>query len=288
MTAITVPAVLPERRGHTAARRRSLRPGVVLGLAFIGLLAVAAAAPGLLTAHDPLEISSAGAFVPPGAEHLLGTDQSGRDTLARMVYGARSSLVMGLGATAIAVTLGSAIGLLAGLANRYVEGAVMRLIDVALSIPDLLLALVVITLLGTGTVNALFAVAFASVPYYARMIRAQTHVVRSAAYVEAATALGLRRSAVIRRHILPNAFKPLVVLATIGVGNAIGAGASLSFLGLGTKPPAPEWGNMLSLGIQYISNDPFMVIVPGVAITLTVLSVTVVGRDLRRRTEGRS
>ncbi|MEV0459377.1 ABC transporter permease [Catellatospora methionotrophica] len=288
MTAITVPAVLPERRGHTAARRRTLRPGVVLGLAFLGLLAVAAVAPGLLTAHDPLEISSAGAFVPPGAEHLLGTDQSGRDTLARMVYGARSSLVMGLGATAIAVTLGSTIGLLAGLANRYVEGAVMRLIDVALSIPDLLLALVVITLLGTGTVNALFAVAFASVPYYARMIRAQTHVVRGAAYVEAATALGLRRSAVVRRHILPNAFKPLVVLATIGVGNAIGAGASLSFLGLGTKPPAPEWGNMLSLGIQYISNDPFMVIVPGVAITLTVLSVTVVGRDLRRRTEGRS
>lgn len=288
MTAITVPAVLPERRGHAGARRRSFRPGVALGLAFLGLLTVAAVAPGLLTSHDPLEISTAGAFVPPGAEHLLGTDQSGRDVLARMVYGARSSLVMGLGATAIAVALGSAIGLLAGLANRYVEGAVMRLIDVALSIPDLLLALVVITLLGTGTVNALFAVAFASVPYYARMIRAQTHVVRDATYVEAATALGLRRSTVIRRHILPNAFKPLVVLATIGVGNAIGAGASLSFLGLGTKPPAPEWGNMLSLGIQYISNDPSMVIVPGLAITLTVLSVTVVGRDLRRRTEGRS
>ncbi|GIF95959.1 ABC transporter permease [Catellatospora citrea] len=288
MTAITVPAVLPERREHAATRRRAFRPGVALGLAFLGLLAVAAVTPGLLTSHDPLEISTAGAFVPPGADHLLGTDQSGRDTLARMVYGARSSLLMGLGATAIAVALGSAIGLLAGLANRYVEGAVMRLIDVALSIPDLLLALVVITLLGTGTVNALFAVAFASVPYYARMIRAQTHVVRAATYVEAATALGLRRSAVIRRHVLPNAFKPLVVLATIGVGNAIGAGASLSFLGLGTKPPAPEWGNMLSLGIQYISNDPFMVIVPGLAITLTVLSVTVVGRDLRRRTEGRS
>lgn len=289
MTAITVPNILSGPGGYRAVwRRRTFRPGVALGVAYLGLLALAAVAPGVLTSHDPLEISGAGAFLPPSAEHLLGTDQSGRDVLARLIYGARSSLVMGLGATGIAVAVGSAVGLLAGLANRYVEGAVMRLIDVTLSIPDLLMALVVITLLGTGTVNALFAVAFASVPYYARMIRAQTHVVRNTTYIEAATALGLRRWTVIRRHILPNAFKPLIALATIGIGNAIGAGASLSFLGLGTKPPAPEWGNMLSLGIQYISNDWLTVAIPGLAITLTVLSVTVVGRDLRRRTEGRS
>ncbi|MEV6521357.1 ABC transporter permease [Longispora sp. NPDC051575] len=284
MTALslTVPRVSARLRGWR------VRPGLVLGVAFLVLLVIAAIAPALLTSHDPLEISTDGAFLPPGGDHLLGTDQSGRDILARMVHGARSSLVMGLGATAIGVTVGAAVGLLAGLANRFVEGALMRLVDVTLSVPDLLMALVVIALLGTGTVNALFAVAFASIPYYARMLRAQTHVVRRATYVEAATALGLPRWTVIRRHVLPNAFKPLIVLATIGIGNAIGAGASLSFLGLGTKPPAPEWGNMLSLGIQYISNDWTMVAIPGLAITLTVLSVTVVGRDLKRRSEGRA
>ncbi|MBB5868228.1 peptide/nickel transport system permease protein [Allocatelliglobosispora scoriae] len=286
MTVLTARRSLPALALPT--RRWRFRPGLILGVGYLVLLVVAAIAPGLLTSHDPLEISTAGAFVPPSGEHLLGTDQSGRDILARMIYGARSSLIMGLGATAIGVTVGSVVGLIAGLANRFVEGTIMRLIDVTLSIPDLLMALVVVTLLGTGTVNALFAVAFASIPYYARLLRAQAHVVRRSTYVEAATALGLRRWTVIRRHVLPNAFKPLIGLATIGIGNAIGAGASLSFLGLGTKPPAPEWGNMLSLGIQYISNDWLMVAIPGLAITLTVLAVTVVGRDLKRRSEGRA
>ncbi len=264
-----------------------IRPAVALSAVFVGLIVVAAIVPQALAQHDPLALSQYGAFSPPSNQHFLGTDQAGRDVLSRIVFGARASLLMGLGATGIAVTIGSAIGLAAGLAHRFVEGAIMRLIDVVLSIPDLLLALVVITLLGTGTVNALFAVAIASVPYYARMIRAQTHVVRRSTYVEAAGTLGLSRWTVVRRHVLPNAFKPLVVFATIGVGSAIGAGASLSFLGLGAQPPAPEWGNMLSLGVQYISNDWLIAAVPGVAITLTVLSITVIGRDLRRRSEGR-
>ncbi len=285
MTAIALETVLS---GRTFPRRRiALRPGLWLALAFLFLLAVAALAPGLLTSQDPLGIANVGAFAPPSPEHLFGTDQSGRDVFARIIFGARSSLIMGLGATGIAVVAGTAIGLTSGLAPRFVEGAIMRFIDVVLSIPDLLLALVVITLLGTGTVNALFAVAIASIPYYARMVRAQTHVVRRSAYVEAAHSLGLSRWTVVHRHVLPNAFKPLVVFATVGIGNAIGAGASLSFLGLGTKPPAPEWGNMLSLGIQYISNDWLMVAIPGIAITLTVLSVTVAGRELKRRSEGR-
>ena len=284
----TLDVAVPEMVAPAPARRRRrIRPGWLLSLAFLAALVVAALAPGWLVAHDPLAISDQGAFLPPGGDHLLGTDQSGRDVLSRMVHGARASLVMGLGATAIGVVFGAALGLLAGLANRYVEGALMRLVDIALSVPDLLLALVVIALLGTGTVNTLFAVGFATIPYYARMVRAQTHVIRRSTYVEAAATLGLRRATVIRRHVLPNALKPLLVLATIGVGNAIGAGASLSFLGLGSKPPAPEWGNMLSLGVQYISNDPLMVLIPGLAITLTVLAVTVVGRDLKRRSEGR-
>jgi peptide/nickel transport system permease protein len=254
------------------------------------LLAIAALTPGVLTTQDPLAAGTDPAFLAPFATpaHLLGTDQDGRDLLARLVYGTRASLSMGLGATAIGVVGGTALGLLAGLGTRFTETLVMRLIDVVLAIPELLLALVVIALLGASTVDALVAVGVATIPYYARMVRAQTHVVRRSGYVEAATALGVRRGTVIWRHVLPNAIKPLVVLATIGTGTAIGIGASLSFLGLGAKPPAPEWGSILASAIPFISNDWALVAIPGAMITLTVLAVTVTGRELKRRSEGRT
>jgi peptide/nickel transport system permease protein len=268
-------------------RPRALRPGLVLTGVFLTVVVAAALAPGWLAPHDPLAVGADGAFLPPGAGHLLGTDETGRDVLSRLIYGARASLTMGLGATGIALVCGSLIGLAAGLGNRFVEGLLMRLVDVTLSVPELLFALVVITLLGSGTTNALFAVAVASIPSYARMVRAQTHIVRRSTYVEAAVTLGLPQWRIIARHILPNAAKPVLVLATIAVGTAISAGAALSFLGLGAKPPAPEWGDMLSLGMQYISNDWLLVVIPGATITLTVLSITVLGRELRRRSEGR-
>jgi peptide/nickel transport system permease protein len=283
MSTLTVPpAVLPR------ADRARLRPGLILAGLFVAAIVVAALVPQLLAPHDPLEIGADGAFLPPGAGHLLGTDESGRDVLSRLLYGARPSLVMGLGATAIAVTGGTLLGLLAGLGNRLTESLVMRLIDMVLAVPELLLALVVITLAGTGSTNAMFAVAFAGIPSYARIVRAQTHVVRRSVYVEAATALGIRRSTVVWRHVLPNAVRAVLVLAGIGIGTAISAGAALSFLGLGAKPPAAEWGDMLANGLQYISNDWLMVAVPSVAITLTVLSITVLGREVRRRSEGRT
>jgi peptide/nickel transport system permease protein len=267
-----------------------VRPGLLLACAYLAVVVLAALFPGLLAPHNPLTITTAPPFLRPfqSAQYILGTDEDGRDMLSRMIYGARPSLEMGLGATGIGVVGGTTLGLLAGLGGRVTETVIMRLIDVVLSIPDLLLALVVIAILGTGTADALIAVGMASIPAYARMVRAQTHVVRRAAYVEAAAGLGIRRFAVIWRHMMPNAVKPVLVLATIGIGTAIGYGASLSFLGLGTQPPAPEWGSMLAEGIQYINNDWVMVFIPGVAVTLTVLCVTVVGRDLRRRTEGRT
>ena len=259
-----------------------VRPGVLLAAAYLVLVVLAALFPGLLAPHNPLTITTAPPFLRPfqSPQYILGTDEDGRDMLSRMIYGARPSLEMGLGATGI--------GVIGGLGGRITETVIMRLIDVVLSIPDLLLALVVIAILGTGTVDALVAVGVASVPAYARMVRAQTQVVRRAAYVEAAAGLGIRRFAVIWRHMMPNAVKPALVLATIGIGTAIGYGASLSYLGLGTKPPAPEWGSMLAEGIQFINNDWVMVFIPGIAITLTVLCVTVLGRDLRRWTEGRT
>lgn len=268
----------------------NVRPGVLLAAAYLVLVVLAALFPGLLAPHNPLTITSAPPFLRPfqSPQYILGTDEDGRDMLSRMIYGARPSLEMGLGATGIGVVGGTTLGLLAGLGGRITETVIMRLIDVVLSIPDLLLALVVIAILGTGTVDALLAVGVASIPAYARMVRAQTHVVRRAAYVEAAAGLGIRRFTVIRRHMMPNAVRPVLVLGTIGIGTAIGYGASLSFLGLGTKPPAPEWGSMLAEGIQFVNNDWVMVFIPGIAVTLTVLCVTVVGRDLRRRAEGRT
>lgn len=268
----------------------NVRPGVLLAATFLVLVVLAALFPGLLAPHNPLTITTAPPFLRPfqSPQYILGTDEDGRDMLSRMIYGARPSLEMGLGATGIGVVGGTTLGLLAGLGGRITETVIMRLIDVVLSIPDLLLALVVIAILGTGTVDALLAVGVASIPAYARMVRAQTHVVRRAAYVEAAAGLGIRRFTVIRRHMMPNAVRPVLVLATIGIGTAIGYGASLSFLGLGTKPPAPEWGSMLAEGIQFVNNDWVMVFIPGIAVTLTVLCVTVVGRDLRRRAEGRT
>jgi peptide/nickel transport system permease protein len=291
-TATTTAAATTSSTASRAAwlRSRRPRPGTVLAVAFLVLLAIAALAPGLLTAQDPLATGTDPGFLAPfrGTAHVLGTDQAGRDLFARLVHGTRASLSMGLGATAIGVTGGTVLGLLAGLGTRFTESLVMRLLDIVLAIPELLLALVVIALLGAGTVDALVAVGVASVPYYARMVRAQTHVVRGSAYVEAATALGVRRSTVVLRHVLPNAVRPLTVLATIGTGTAIGVGASLSFLGLGAVPPAPEWGSMLSSAIPYISNDWALVALPGGLITLTVLAVTVTGRDIKRRGEGRT
>ncbi|HEY5895817.1 MAG TPA: ABC transporter permease [Chthoniobacterales bacterium] len=267
---------------------RALRPGLVLAGLFVALLFVAAVEPRWLVSGDPLEANARHAFRGPSYGHPLGTDENGRDVLTRLVYGVRPSLIMGLAATAIGVGLGTALGLIAGLGPRIVDNFFMRVVDVLLAFPDLLLALVIITFWGQGLVNAIFAVGVASVPRYARMVRAQTFVVRNTAYVEAATTLGLRRSTLIWRHVLPNAIKPILILATIGIGGKIAAGASLSFLGFGAPPPAPEWGSMLSVGRNFLSNAWWLTAIPGIAITLTVVSVTALGRELLRRSEGKT
>lgn len=265
-----------------------MRPDLILAGLFVLFLVVAAVHPGWLAAGDPLEANARQAFRAPSAAHLLGTDENGRDVLTRVIYGVRPSLFMGLAATAIGLSLGTALGLVAGLGHRSVDGIVMRFVDVLLAFPDLLLALFIITFWGQGTANAIIAVGAASVPRFARMVRAQTHVVRRAQYVEAAITLGLLPWTLIARHVLPNAIKPVLILATIGIGGKIAAGASLSFLGLGTPPPAPEWGAMLSVGRNFLTNAWWLTAVPGIAVTLTVLSVTALGRELLRRSEGKT
>ncbi|MGW0804000.1 ABC transporter permease [Nonomuraea sp. NPDC002799] len=267
---------------------KSSRPGVWLAAAVLVVLVLAALAPDLFSAQDPLAVDSAQTLRPPSGAHPLGTDENGRDVLARIVHGTRTSLLLGFGAITIALIFGGLLGLAAGLGNRIVENVIMRLSDIGLAFPELLLALVVITVAGGGTSNAVLAIGVAGIPGYARLVRAQTLTIRSSSYVEAAHALGLSRARVVLRHILPNAVKPVLILATIGVGTALVAGSALSFLGLGTPPPEPEWGSMLSTARNFVSRAWWYGVFPGAAITLTVISVTVVGRALRLRSEGRT
>ncbi|MEB0207007.1 ABC transporter permease [Pseudomonas sp. CCC3.1] len=281
------PAGLTHIARPRSTRRWAVRPGLLLAGLFVLLLVIAAIQPGWLVAGDPFEAISRQAYSAPGSQYWLGSDENGRDILTRLVYAARPSLVLGVSATAIGLLFGTLFGLAAGLGPRWLDGAVMRAVDVLLAFPDLLLALVVITFFGQGQLNLIIAIGIASVPRYARLVRAQTLVVRGAGYVEAATTLGLPRYSVILRHVLPNAIKPILILATIGIGGNIVNGAALSFLGFGAAPPAPEWGAMLAMGRNYLANAWWLVAWPALAITLTVVSISVIGRELLRRSEGK-
>ncbi|PJJ63463.1 ABC transporter permease [Compostimonas suwonensis] len=261
--------------------------GVALAALALLVLGLWALAPQWFTAHDPVQTDLAAAFLPPSAEHLFGTDQSGRDVFARVVYGARYSLGVGVGATAIAVTVGLLLGSLSGLAPRVVDTVLMRGVDVIMAFPEFLLALVVLAVLGPGPVNVVLAVTVAAIPAYVRLVRGQTLSVREADYVEAATVLGLRRSTVVLRHVVPNTAGPVLVLATIGIGTCIVAAAGLSFLGLGATEPTPEWGLILAGGRNFLGRAWWIAVFPGLAITITVVAATTIGRALQARAAGR-
>ncbi len=261
--------------------------GVLVAGTVLVLIVLAALVPQLLARQDALAVDLHHVLAAPSGRHWLGTDENGRDVYTRLVYGAHTSLWLGFGAVAIGLVVGSVLGVAAGLGARWLDLVLMRLVDVGLAFPEILLALVVIAVLGGGTANALIAIGVAGIPSYARLVRAQTLTLRRAQFVESARALGVSRVGVVVRHVVPNAVRPVVVLATIGVGTAAVAGAALSFLGLGTPPPDPEWGSMLSTARNYVGNAWWYSVFPGLAITLLVCSTTVVGRHLQRRLEGR-
>ncbi|MEV0582540.1 ABC transporter permease [Nonomuraea sp. NPDC050310] len=260
----------------------------LLPVAYLALLALAVAAPWLLTGTDPLAADPLAALTPPGADHWLGSDHLGRDVLARVLYGARHSVSIGVAATALAVTAGVLLGLAAGLAPKWLDEALARSFDVLSTLPELLLALLVVAITGPGTGNVILAIAIAQIPNYARVIRAQTFVVRRSGYVEHAATFGHSRLAITAGHVLPNVLGPIPVLATIGLGQAVIAGSGLSFLGMGPQPPAAEWGAMLSEARNYLRVAWWEALFPGLAITLTVVSLTMVGRRLQARFEGRT
>jgi peptide/nickel transport system permease protein len=264
------------------------RPGLLLSVLFVVVLFLSALAPGWITNIDPLAASSRNAFQAPGAAHWFGTDENGRDVAARLAHGVRPSLILGFAATVVGLLGGILLGLLAGLGPRWVDSVVTRFIDVLMAFPEILLALVVITLYGPSLVNGVIAIGIGGIPRYARLIRAQAKQVRHADYVEAATTLGVVWPLIVLRHILPNSIKPVILLATIGIGHNISIGATLSFLGFGLPPPTPEWGSMLSSGRDFLSTAWWLVIIPGTAVTLTVITITVIGRNLMRYSEGKT
>lgn len=285
MSTLTLETQLPGVRVQRRARQVPLGP--LLALIFLAFLIVAALLPQLFTHADPLAIVPHDAFHPPGWAHWFGTDQSGRDIFSRVIYGTRQSLLIGLAATVLAMSIAIALGLLGGLGGARLDRGVGWLLEILFAFPSLVLALLFVAVFGSGIGPLIVATGLGAAPGYARMVRGQVLAVRNAGYIEAAVALGHPTRRIILRQLLPNAMRPLIVTLTMGIGQAIVWASALSFLGLGAKPPAPEWGTMLSMGRDFVANAWWLTFFPGVFIVLTTLSTTVAGRYLQQRLEGR-
>ncbi|WP_455846021.1 ABC transporter permease [Pantoea agglomerans] len=266
----------------------ALPAAVWAAILFLIVLAIAVIAPQWLAHSDPLLADPVNAQLPPSAQHWLGTDQLGRDLLTRVIYGSRYSLLISVAAMALAVVFGTLLGLAAALTRGVVDELLSRAVDVISAFPDLLLALMLIAFTGPGTNNLIIALGVASVPRFARVVRAQTYSVMTSGYVEQARTFGLSRFTLITRHILPHAIAQVPALATLGLGTAIIGTAGLSFLGMGPQPPTAEWGLMLAEGRNYLRNAWWIAVWPGVFITLTVIAVNTLGRYWQARFEGRS
>jgi peptide/nickel transport system permease protein len=279
---------LVEREAHAAparrfdlARRLASRRGALGGLAILVLVLLLAGLASVIAPFDPIRIDPAHALYSPGLPYLFGTDQYGRDVFSRVVFGSRVSLMVGPIAVGIALVPGIAIGLLAGYYGGWADGLLMRLVDVMLAFPGILLALGIVAVLGPSLSSLMVAVGISSIPTYARLTRGSVLATRQNLYVEAARVVGASDGAILLRHILPNIVAPIIVVATLGVGSAILVAATLSFLGLGSQPPTPEWGRMLSEGRQYLREQWWIATFPGLAIMLTVLALNMLGDGLR-------
>ncbi|WP_312058197.1 ABC transporter permease [Pantoea septica] len=260
------------RRALSGRRALRVQPGLWLAWLVIGLAVGAAIAPALFTAWSATEGIAGAQRLAPQAGHWLGTDQLGRDLWARMVYGASASLSAALIAVAMGLTAGTALGVLAGASGGKTEMLMMRAVDVLLAIPSLLLSLSVLILLGFGTLHAALAVGVASIASFARLARGEVVRIRHSDYVEAAFGSGGTFFAVLRRHILPNALTPVIAFAALQFGQAILALSTLSFLGYGTPPPAPEWGLLIAEGRNYLSTAWWLTTFPGLLVIAVVLS----------------
>ncbi|KAA3630750.1 MAG: ABC transporter permease [Proteobacteria bacterium] len=263
--------------------RNALSQLPLSGKCGIGILTVLllAAIFGPMVMHDPYAQDLLRSLEGPSAEHWLGTDQIGRDLLSRIVVGARYSLLIGVGATLFGALLGVAIGVFSGYFGGWLEMAMMRLMEMLMVFPGILIALMVIAVAGDGLINVIVAVGLRAVPIFARLAQTSTHAIREREYILAAQAVGASGIRILFSHVLPALFNSLVVLAALQVATSILVGATLSFLGVGISPEMPEWGSMLNTGRRYIFQHWPLVVFPGLAIMVTVLGINLLGDGLR-------
>ncbi|HEU4798346.1 MAG TPA: ABC transporter permease [bacterium] len=256
-------------------------PKLITGMVILGVIAAAATMAPRLAPYPVTEMHALERFAPPGGKYLLGTDFFGRDLLSRVLFGYRTSLLVAVMSVGFALVCGSALGVSAGYAGGALDTTLMRAMDILFAFPVLLLAITIVVVLGAGTLTTVLAIGIVYVPIFARIARAPTLVVREHAYVEAARALGQRPLRIVARHVLPNVSTPIFVQATINLATAILFESALSFLGLGTQPPYPSLGLMVSEGRNYIELSPWPTVFPGLAIVLAVLGFNLVGDALQ-------
>jgi peptide/nickel transport system permease protein len=273
----------PARTGpRTHPLRRLLRRrGAAVGLAVILFFVALAVLAPIVAPYDPLATSWTAIRKAPSAAHWFGTDEIGRDVLARVIWGARASLLAGVVSVAISLSIGVPIGLLAGYAGGKVDMLISRLTDAVLACPFLILAIALAAFLGPSLTNAMIAIGVSATPVFVRLTRGQTLVIKAEEFILAARAIGNPPWRVALRHVLPNVVPALIVQGTLAIAAAVIAEASLSFLGLGQQPPAPSWGSMLNTAKNYIDNAPWMAVWPGISIFVLVLSFNLVGDGLR-------
>lgn len=257
------------------------RKMVIFGIVIIGILTFAAVFAPWLAPHDPNETSLMETLAGPSSTHLLGTDQLGRDTLSRIIYGSRPAIIVSMVAVNIAAIIGMTLGLIAGYYSRIVNVIIMRAMDTIMTVPPILLAVTIAAVLGGGLRNVVIALGVGLMPQYVRMMCGQVMLIKKNDYIIASEAAGASNLRIMFGHILPNCFPPLIVLLTMQIGRAILAEASLSFLGIGIKPPTAAWGSMVSEGYQNLLVAPVLSIAPGIAIMLVVYAFNMVGDGLR-------
>ncbi|WP_417307792.1 ABC transporter permease subunit [Devosia sp.] len=265
----------------------SVNKGAVIGLVIFLLTVLVAIFAPLLAPHDPEQVYSGAILIPPSwqdggqAQFLLGTDEVGRDILSRLMWGARYSLAIGLVVVTIALVSGVTLGVIAGYFRGWVDALIMRVMDIILAFPSLLLALVLVSVLGKGLFNAMLAIALVLQPHFARLARAAVMAEKNREYVTSAKVSGAGNLRLMFITILPNCLGPLIVQATLSFSNAILDAAALGFLGLGAQPPTPEWGTMLARAREFITSAWWVVTIPGLAILITVLAINLIGDGLR-------
>lgn len=283
LAAVADPQSPPQERGLKQRLRRLLRQDVrlVVCLVVLALIVVAALFANVLPIAAPSEMSLLNQLAKPSPAHWLGTDSFGRDILSRIIYGARVSLIVGSITVLIAISLGATGGILSGYYGGHVDSVIMRVMDALLAFPSILLAITLVGILGPGLVNVMVGLGIVYAPTFARVARAKTQSITHAEYVQAARAIGASDGRILIRHVIPNATGPIIVQATVAFAFAIIAEAGLSFLGLGVPPDVPSWGAMLTEARKFIQTDPWFAFIPGTFLSITVLSVTLLGDSLR-------